>query len=84
MLFFRGCASAGVIMSAHNSLYLGPVKNFGTEKLKEKFVKGFTNGEHVGCFALSEPGNTNVILTHIFNLYLLFLTCFYSLTQFTF
>ena len=30
----RGCASAGVIMSAHNSLYMGPVKYFGNEKQK--------------------------------------------------
>lgn len=25
----RGCASAGVIMSAHNSLYLGPLLKYG-------------------------------------------------------
>ena len=28
----RGCASSGVIMSAHNSLYLGPLKYFGNRK----------------------------------------------------
>ena len=53
----RGCASCGVIMSAHNSLYLGPIKHFGNEKQKELFIRPFTQGHKVGCFALSEPGN---------------------------
>ncbi|XP_046738076.1 short-chain specific acyl-CoA dehydrogenase, mitochondrial [Diprion similis] len=53
----RGCASAGVIMSVNNSLYLGPIEKFGNQKQKEKFITGFTNGKKVGCFALSEPGN---------------------------
>ncbi|KAK6636456.1 hypothetical protein RUM43_010117 [Polyplax serrata] len=53
----RGCASAGVIMSVNNSLYLGPIIKFGTEEQKKKFVTPFTTGERVGCFALSEPGN---------------------------
>jgi Acyl-CoA dehydrogenases len=52
----RGCASAGVIMSVNNSLYLGPIKKFGTDKQKEEFIRPFTTGERVGCFALSEPG----------------------------
>lgn len=53
----RGCASAGVIMSVQNSLYLGPIEKFGNEKQKEKYMTGFTSGEKIGCFALSEPGN---------------------------
>ncbi|XP_041348458.1 short-chain specific acyl-CoA dehydrogenase, mitochondrial-like [Gigantopelta aegis] len=53
----RGCASSGVIMSAHNSLYLGPIKTFGTKEQKETFLKPFLNGDKIGCFALSEPGN---------------------------
>lgn len=53
---FRGCASAGVIMSVNNSLYLGPINKFGNEKQKEKFITPFTNGEKIGCFGLSEPG----------------------------
>lgn len=53
----RGCASAGVIMSAHNSLYIGPIKNFGNHEQKEKYVSPFVTGEKVGCFCLSEPGN---------------------------
>ncbi|CAG5024403.1 unnamed protein product [Parnassius apollo] len=53
----RGCASAGVIMSVNNSLYLGPVMQWGTDKQKKDFVTPFCMGDNVGCFALSEPGN---------------------------
>jgi butyryl-CoA dehydrogenase len=53
----RGCASTGVILSAHNSLYLGPINKFGNDEQKEKFVRPFTKGDKIGCFALSEPGN---------------------------
>lgn len=55
----RGCASVGVIMSAHNSLYLYPVQTFGTPDQHEKWITPFaTPGEcKIGCFGLSEPGN---------------------------
>jgi len=53
----RGCASAGVIMSAHNSLYLGPLKYFASENLKQNFISPFADGQKIGCFCLSEPGN---------------------------
>lgn len=53
----RGCASCGVIMSVNNSLYLGPIMSFGNQQQKESFGAPYTNGMHVGCFALSEPGN---------------------------
>lgn len=53
----RGCASTGVVMSVNNSLFLGAVLKYGTEAQKEKFIRPFTTGERVGCFALSEPGN---------------------------
>lgn len=59
----RGCASAGVIMSAHNSLYLWPIQEFGTHEQKEKWVTPYAqpikdDGTlNIGCFGLSEPGN---------------------------
>jgi len=53
----RGCATAGVILSAHNSLYLAPILNFGNEEQKQQYVAPFTTGDSIGCFALSEPGN---------------------------
>ncbi len=60
----RGCASVGVIMSAHNSLYLSPVQTFGTPEQHEEWVTPYAfptaDGEklnNIGCFCLSEPGN---------------------------
>ncbi|XP_050667286.1 short-chain specific acyl-CoA dehydrogenase, mitochondrial [Leptidea sinapis] len=53
----RGCATAGVIMSVNNSLYLGPLLHWGTDKQKSDFVSPYCAGDKVGCFALSEPGN---------------------------
>jgi len=63
----RGCASAGVIMSAHNSLYCYPIETFGTNEQKEQFLAPYAkcfdddddgaNNASIGCFGLSEPGN---------------------------
>jgi len=53
----RGCASAGVIMSAQNSLYCEPVGKFGNDKQKEEWLSPCSSGSKIGCFALSEPGN---------------------------
>lgn len=53
----RACASSGVIMSAHTSLYCGPVKHFGTPAQKEQWLTPFASGQKIGCFGLSEPGN---------------------------
>ena len=57
----RGCASVGVIMSAHNSLYLYPMDTFGTPEQKEQWVAPYAHwapGEmKLGCFGLVEPGN---------------------------
>jgi len=53
----RGCASVGVIMSAHNSLYLSPIDKYGTEEQKEEWITPYASGEKIGCFGLSEPGN---------------------------
>jgi len=60
----RGCASVGVIMSAHNSLYLSPVQSFGTPEQHEEWVTPYAfpslEGDkinNIGCFCLSEPGN---------------------------
>lgn len=52
----------GVIMSAHNSLYLYPITTFGTDKQKEEYVQPYASSDgsgslKIGCFGLSEPGN---------------------------
>jgi len=61
----RGCASVGVIMSAHNSLYLSPIQTFGTPEQHDEWITPFAfpgaddSGKikNIGCFCLSEPGN---------------------------
>ncbi len=53
----RGCASCGVIMSVNNSLFCDPIYKYGSDSLKQRFLTPFANGEKLGCFALSEPGN---------------------------
>jgi len=60
----RGCASVGVIMSAHNSLYLYPIDAFGSDDLKERYIAPYAGHDrdesgrlNIGCFGLSEPGN---------------------------
>jgi butyryl-CoA dehydrogenase len=53
----RGCASVGVIMSAHNSLYLYPVQTYGTPEQHEQWVTPFASEGKIGCFGLSEPGH---------------------------
>jgi alkylation response protein AidB-like acyl-CoA dehydrogenase len=51
----RGCASTGVIMSAHNSLYCDPILKFGTDAQKERWLKPYASGQRLGCFGLTEP-----------------------------
>ncbi len=52
----RGCASTGVIVSAHNSLCLSPIYYFGTEEQKKKYLPKLTTGEWIGCFGITESG----------------------------
>lgn len=50
------CASTAVIMSVHNSVSCGPIYQFGSDFLKENYLKPLAAGEKLGCFALTEPG----------------------------
>jgi butyryl-CoA dehydrogenase len=49
------CAATAVIMSVHNSVACGPVYLFGSEYLKENYLKPLAAGKKLGCFALTEP-----------------------------
>ncbi len=49
------CASTAVIMSVHNSVACGPIYLFGSEYLKETYLKSLAKGERIGSFALTEP-----------------------------
>lgn len=51
----RNCASTGVFVSAHTSLAIWPILNFGTEAQKKKYLPKMATGEWIGCFCLSEP-----------------------------
>ncbi len=51
----RGCASTGVLISAHTSLCIWPILNFGTTEQKKKFLPGLASAGVIGCFCLSEP-----------------------------
>lgn len=51
----RNCASTGVFVSAHTSLAVWPILNFGTEAQKQKYLPKMATGELIGCFCLSEP-----------------------------
>jgi len=53
----RGCAGTGTIMTAHNSIFMGPIKVFANSKQKTDILPQFVTGHKVGCFMLSEPGN---------------------------
>lgn len=50
------CASTSVICSAHNSLCIAPILEFGTANQKREYLPMLTSAKGVGCFALSEPG----------------------------
>jgi len=48
-------ASVGVIMSVNNSLVTYGLENWGSEFIKQKYLKPLARGEKLGAFALSEP-----------------------------
>ena len=50
------CGTTGVIVSAHTSLCAEPIKKFGTDEQKQKYLIPLANGEKLGAFGLTEPG----------------------------
>lgn len=48
-------ASVGVIMSVNNSLVNFGLEKWGSDYLKEKYLKPLARGDKLGAFALSEP-----------------------------
>lgn len=51
----KGCATTGVIVSAHTSLACWPIYKYGTEKQKQKYLIPLAKGEKIGAFGLTEP-----------------------------
>jgi alkylation response protein AidB-like acyl-CoA dehydrogenase len=52
----RACGSTGLSYAAHVSLGSNPIYLFGTEAQKKKWLPKLASGEHIGCWALTEPG----------------------------
>jgi alkylation response protein AidB-like acyl-CoA dehydrogenase len=53
----RVCASTGVTMSVQNSLVNAPLLHWGSDAVKRRFLPKLATGEHLGAYALSEPGS---------------------------
>ena len=51
----RVCATTGVICSAHTSLCVWPIFNFGTDEQKAKYLPDLCSGRKLGAFGLTEP-----------------------------
>jgi butyryl-CoA dehydrogenase len=51
----RCCATTGVVVSAHTSLCMVPILEFGTEEQKRKYLPKLASGEWIGAFGLTEP-----------------------------
>ena len=52
----RVCGTTGVIVSAHTSLGSNPIKQFGNEEQKQKYLVPLAKGEKLGAFGLTEAG----------------------------
>lgn len=48
-------ASVGVIMSVNNSLVCWGLEQYGSDFIKDKYLRPLARGEKLGAFALSEP-----------------------------
>src|ERR671935_2665835 len=53
----RADASVGVTLSVHTSAVTLPILSFGTDEQRSRFVPPLARGEHLGAFALTEPGS---------------------------
>jgi hypothetical protein len=49
--------SIGIIVAAHNSLCTNHIFLAGSEPQKKKYLPKLTTGEHIGAWALTEPGS---------------------------
>jgi alkylation response protein AidB-like acyl-CoA dehydrogenase len=53
----RADAGVGVTVAVHTSATTLPLLTFGTDAQRERFVPPLARGEHLGAFALTEPGS---------------------------
>lgn len=53
----RACGATGIQISAHTSLCVDPILNYGTPAQQQKYLPKLASGEWIGCFSLTEPGS---------------------------
>ncbi len=51
----KHCATTGVILSAHTSLCVAPILEYGTEDQRKKYLPDLATGRKIGAFGLTEP-----------------------------
>jgi butyryl-CoA dehydrogenase len=51
----KHCGTTGVILSAHTSLCVAPILEYGTEDQKQKYLPDLASGRKIGAFGLTEP-----------------------------
>ncbi|MDZ7701361.1 MAG: acyl-CoA dehydrogenase family protein [Halobacteriales archaeon] len=53
----RVSGSIGLSYAAHVSLASKPLENYGTDAQRERWLRPLAEGEHIGAWALTEPGS---------------------------
>ncbi len=53
----QACAGTGVLLSAHTSLCVDPILEFGSDDQKGEYLPSMASGETIGCLSLTEPGS---------------------------
>jgi alkylation response protein AidB-like acyl-CoA dehydrogenase len=53
----RADAGVGVTVAVHTSAVTLPILTFGSDEQRARFVPPLARGEHLGAFALTEPGS---------------------------
>ena len=51
----KHCATTGVILSAHTSLCVAPILEYGNEEQRRKYLPDLATGRKLGAFGLTEP-----------------------------
>ena len=51
----KHCGTTGVILSAHTSLCVAPILEYGNEDQRQKYLPDLASGRKLGAFGLTEP-----------------------------
>ena len=51
----KHCGTTGVILSAHMSLCVAPILEYGNEEQRRKYLPDLASGRKIGAFGLTEP-----------------------------